>query len=95
MVAEHDGEALGLEVMPDHAHLLVEVPPGSAIVAGRAAAEGPQLPPVAPVAPALWSPSWLGAPLHVVKRYVETQKRRRCRWRTATASTPTLVRRRC
>ena len=27
VVAEHDGEVLGVEVMPDHVHLLVEVPP--------------------------------------------------------------------
>jgi len=73
-------------VMPDYVHLLVEVPPVVALpklvqkLKGRSSrvlrAE------FAPLRrlPSLWSPSWFvstvgGAPLEVVRRYVENQKR--------------------
>ncbi len=86
VVAEHGGEILGLEVMPDHVHLLVELAPAVPLsrlvqlLKGRSSRrlrqEFPSLRPL----PALWSPSWFvstvgGAPLDVVKRYVENQKR--------------------
>jgi putative transposase len=86
VVAEHDGEVLGLEVMPDHVHLLVEVPPAVPLsglvqlLKGRSSRRLRQEFPSLRRLPALWSPSWFvsidgGAPLHVVKRYVENQKR--------------------
>ncbi len=71
--------------MPDHVHLLVEVPPALPLsefvqaVKGRLSRllrrEFQHLRRL----PALWSSSWFistvgGAPLHVVRRYVENQK---------------------
>ncbi len=82
---EHDAEIIGLEVMPDHVHLLVEVDPSFGIarlvklMKGRSSrilrAEFPRLRRL----PTLWTNSWFcstvgGAPLSVVKRYVENQK---------------------
>ena len=82
---EHDAEIIGLEVMPDHVHLLVEVDPSFGIarlvrlMKGRSSrilrAELPRLRRL----PTLWTNSWFcstvgGAPLSVVKRYVENQK---------------------
>jgi len=91
VVAEAGGEVIEVEVievevMPDHVHLLVEVPLGVALpelvqkLKGRSSrmlrAEFAHLRRL----PALWSPSWFvstlgGAPLEVVRRYVENQKR--------------------
>ncbi|MGH9070018.1 MAG: IS200/IS605 family transposase [Acidimicrobiales bacterium] len=74
-----------VEVMPDHVHLLVEIPPTVALsrfvglLKGRSSRllrqEFVHLHRMA----ALWSPSWFvstvgGAPLEVVRRYVENQK---------------------
>ena len=71
--------------MPDHAHLLAEVPPTVplsrfvGLAKGRSSRllrmEFPRLRRL----PVLWSPSWFvstvgGAPLEVVRRYVENQK---------------------
>ena len=85
VIAECGGEVIELETMPDHVHLLVEVPPTvplSALVqklkgrtSRRLRAEFPHPRRL----PALWSPSWFvstvgGAPLDVVRRYVENQK---------------------
>jgi len=84
--AEASREVIEVEVMPDHVHLLVEVPPAVALAElvqkqkGRSSrllrAEFAHLRRV----PALSSPSWFvstlgGAPLEVVRRYVEHQKR--------------------
>ena len=78
-------EAVEVEVMPDHVHLLVARPPRVPLwgfvqlVKGRSSRrlrrESPQLRQL----PCPWSPSWFtttvgGAPLHVVRRYVENQK---------------------
>jgi len=86
VIDEAGGEVIEVEVMPDHVHLLVEVPPAVALsklvqkVKGRSSlllrAEFPPLRRL----PALWSPSWVvsmvgGAPLKVVRRSVENQKR--------------------
>ena len=86
VIDEAGGEVIEVEVMPDHVHLLVEVPPVVALsklvqkLKGRSSrllrAEFPPLRRL----PALWSPSWFvstvgGAPLEVVRRYVEGQKR--------------------
>ena len=74
-----------VEVMPDHVHLLAEVPPTVprsrlvGLAKGRSSRllcmECPRLRRL----PVLWSPSWFvstvgGAPLEVVRRYVENQK---------------------
>ncbi len=85
MVDEAGGQVIEVEVMADHVHLLVEVPPTMPLsslvqsLKGRSSrmvrAEFPAL----RRGPALWSPSWFvstvgGAPLEVVRRYVENQK---------------------
>jgi putative transposase len=78
-------EVLEVEVMPDHVHLLAEVPPTlplsefMRLVKGRSSRrlrmEFSRLRRL----PVLWSPSWFvstvgGAPLAVMRRYVENQK---------------------
>lgn len=83
--AEYGAEVLGLEVMPDHVHLLVECDPSFGIARlvrlakGRSSrllrAEFPHMRSL----PTLWTNSWFcstvgGAPLAVVTRYVENQK---------------------
>ncbi|MGH8142344.1 MAG: IS200/IS605 family transposase [Steroidobacteraceae bacterium] len=85
VVGEVGGHVIEVEVMPDHVHLLVEAPPTVALsrfvglLKGRSSrmlrAEFAHLRRM----PALWSPSWFvstvgGAPLEVVRRYVENQK---------------------
>ena len=84
--AEFKSEVLELEVMPDHVHLLVEVDPQFSIhrlikmMKGRSSrmlrAEFPWL---KSRLPTLWTNSYLvstigGAPLEVVKQYIEQQK---------------------
>ena len=78
-------QVIELETMPDHVHLLLEVAPTVPLSAlmqklkgrtcGQLRAEFPQLRRL----PAVWSPSWFvstvgGAPLEVVRGYVENQK---------------------
>ena len=85
VVVEFDGVVIEVETMPDHVHLLVEVPPQVApsrlvqILKGRSSRllrrEFPHLARMR----CLWSPSWFiftvgGAPLDGVRRYVENQK---------------------
>jgi len=85
VVQDLGGEVIEIEVMPDHVHLLVELPPtvclskAVQLLKGRSSrvlrAEFPHL----RHGPGLWSPSWFvstvgGAPLEVVRRYVENQK---------------------
>lgn len=86
VVAECGGEVIEVEVMPDHVHLLVEVPPAIALSGLVQRLKGhswrllrQEFPHLRRLG-ALWSPSWLvstvgGAPLEVVRRYVENQKR--------------------
>ncbi len=79
-------EVLEVEVMPDHVLLLVEVPAAVAVSrlvqllkdrsSRRLRREFPHLRSL----PCLWSPSWFvstvsGAPMDVVRRHVENQKR--------------------
>ena len=75
----------GLDVMPDHVHLLVEVPPAVPLsrlvqlVKGRSSRRLRQEFAALGRLPALWAPSWFvstvgGAPLDVVKRYVEKKR---------------------
>lgn len=97
VVEDRGGEVLELEVMPDHVHLLAEVPPQIALsrlmqsLKGQTScvlrSEYPQLLSTR----SLWTPSWLlstvgGASLDVVKRYVENQKDA-ARWPIAIAYT--------
>jgi putative transposase len=85
VAAEVGAEVIELEVMPDHVHLLAEIPPWVplsrfvGLLKGRSSRrlriEFPRLRRL----PVLWSPSWLvstvgGAPLEVVRRYVENQQ---------------------
>jgi putative transposase len=85
VVAEFWGVVIEVETMPDDVHLVVEVPPQVApsrlvqILKGRSSCllrrEFPHLARMR----CLWSPSWFistvgGAPLDVVRRYVENQK---------------------
>ena len=85
VMGEAGGEVIEVEVMPDHVHLLAEVPPSvglSELVQGLKGRSSrvlrTEFPPLRQL-PALWSPSWFvstvgGAPLEVVRRYVENQK---------------------
>lgn len=85
VVAEFDGMVIEVETMPDHVHLLVELPPQVAvsklvqILKGRSSRRLRQEFPHLARMKCLWSPSWFvatvgGAPLEVVRRYVENQK---------------------
>jgi putative transposase len=83
--AGYRAEVLGIETMPDHVHLLVEVDPSFGVsrlvrlMKGRSSRvlrqEFPQLRRL----PSLWTNSWFcstvgGAPIDVVRRYVENEK---------------------
>jgi len=84
VAAEVGAEVIEVELMPDHMHLLAEVSPTVALSRFVGLLKGwswrllrmefPRLRRL----PALWSPSWFvsmvgGAPLAVVRRYVENQ----------------------
>jgi len=85
IIGDVAAEVIEVEVMPDHVHLLAEVPPTVplsrfvGLAKGRSSRllrmECPRLRRL----PVLWSPSWFvstvgGAPLEVVCRYVENQR---------------------
>jgi putative transposase len=85
IIGDVAAEVIEVEVMPDQVHLLAEVPPTVplsrfvGLAKGRSSRllrmEFPRL----RWLPVLWSPSWFvstvgGAPLEVVRRYVENQK---------------------
>lgn len=83
--AEHQATVLGLEIMPDHVHLLVELHPSVAIskliqaLKGRSSRLLRQEFSHLRRLPSLWTNPWFcsmvgGAPLEVVRRYVENQK---------------------
>ena len=83
--AEHQVDVLGLEIMPDHVHLLADIPPGVVlsrfmqVLKGRSSRLLRQQFPHLQRMRVLWSPSWFvstvgGAPLSVIKAYVENQK---------------------
>lgn len=79
-------EVLEMEVMPDHVHLLVEVDPQFGIaklvktIKGRSSRILRQeFRPCRTRLPSLWTNSWFvstvgGAPLEVIKQYIEQQK---------------------
>lgn len=84
---ESHAELLRLEVMPDHVHLLVEVDPQYGIhrlvraIKGRSSRLLRQeYPWLKSRLPTLWTNSYFvstvgGAPLEVIKQYIENQKR--------------------
>jgi putative transposase len=84
---ELDAEILALEVMPEHVHLLVEVAPQYGIhrlvraLKGRSSRSLRQeFPWLKSRLPTLWTNSYFvstvgGAPLEVIKQYIENQKR--------------------
>ena len=85
VVAEFGGIVIEVETMPDHVHLLVELPPQVAvsklvqIMKGRSSRRLRRSFPQLAGMKCLWAPSWFvstvgGAPLEVVRRYVENQK---------------------
>jgi putative transposase len=83
---EHQAEVLSLEVMPDHVHLLVECDPQFGIhrlvrlIKGRSSRLLRQeFPVLKRKLPTLWTTSYFvstvgGAPLSVIKQYLENQK---------------------
>ena len=83
---EHQAEVLSLEVMPDHVHLLVECDPQFGIhklvrlIKGRSSRSLRQeFPSLKRKLPTLWTNSYFvstvgGAPLSVMKQYIENQK---------------------
>ncbi len=82
---EYHAQVIGLEVMPDHVHLLVEVDPSFGVsrlvrlIKGRSSRILRQEFPHLRQLPSLWTNSWFcstvgGAPLSVIKQYVENQK---------------------
>jgi putative transposase len=85
VVAEVVAEVIEIEVVPDHVHLLAELPPTVPLsefvrlLKGRSSRlVGMEFPRLRPL-PVRWSPSWFvstvgGAPLEVVRRYVEHQQ---------------------
>jgi len=84
---ELTAEILQLEVMPDHVHLLVEVDPQFGIhrlirrIKGRSSRLlREEFPVLRSRLPSLWTHSYFvstvgGAPLEVIKQYIEQQKR--------------------
>ncbi len=83
---EHESEVMELEVMPDHVHLLVEVDPQYGIHKLVKAMKGAssrvlrsEFPHLKSRLPTLWTNSYFvstvgGAPLEVIKQYIENQK---------------------
>ncbi len=83
---EHQAEVLSLEIMPDHVHLLVEVDPQFGIhrlvklLKGRSSRYLRQeFRALTTRMPSLWTNSYFvstvgGAPLSVIKQYIENQK---------------------
>jgi putative transposase len=86
-ILERQSELLALEVMPDHVHLLVGVDPQFGIhrlvkhVKGRTSRYlRSEFPKLKSSMPCLWTNSYFvstvgGAPLSVIKQYVENQKK--------------------
>ena len=83
---EHEAEIIELETMPDHVHLLVEIDPQygihkliKAIKGASSRALRNEFPHLKSRLPTLWTNSYFvstvgGAPLEVIKQYIENQK---------------------
>jgi putative transposase len=88
VAAETECEVIELEVMPEHVHLLCEVDPQFGIakfvrlIKGRSShVLRTEFPRLKRRLPTLWTNSWFcstvgGAPLAIVKQYIENQKNR-------------------
>ena len=86
MCAEIQAEIIEMELMPDHVHLLVEVNPQYGIhkavklIKGRTSHHlRREFPSLTTRLPTLWTNSYFvstvgGAPLAVIKQYIENQK---------------------
>ncbi|MBO0796285.1 MAG: IS200/IS605 family transposase [Ktedonobacteraceae bacterium] len=84
---QYDARIEGLEVMPDHVHLLVNVDPQFGIHRLVKALKGrssrilrQEYPSLCTRMPTLWTNSYLvattgGAPIEVIKHYIQEQKR--------------------
>ncbi|MCF8011648.1 MAG: IS200/IS605 family transposase [Clostridiales bacterium] len=87
VLTEKEAEALELEIMPDHVHLLVEVDPQFGIhrlvkhikgISSKILRE--EFPWLKSRLPSLWTNSYFvstvgGAPLEDIKKYIENQKK--------------------
>jgi putative transposase len=83
---EHQSDVLELEIIPDHVHLLVEVDPQygihkliKSIKGASSRALRTEFPHIKSRLPSLWTNSYFvstvgGAPLEVIKQYIENQK---------------------
>lgn len=83
---EHQAEVLELEIMPDHVHLLIEVDPQYGIHRLIKKMKGltsrmlrKEFPKVKSRLPTLWTNSYFvssvgGAPIAMIKQYIENQK---------------------
>ncbi|BCI84734.1 IS200/IS605 family transposase (plasmid) [Mycolicibacterium sp. TY66] len=88
VITEKEAWLIEMETMPDHVHLLVEVDPQFGVhrlvkaIKGRSSRVlREEFPWLKSKLPSLWTNSYFvatvgGAPLSVIKRYVETQKER-------------------
>ena len=88
VITEKGAWLIEMETMPDHVHLLVEVDPQFGVhklvkaIKGRSSRVlGEEFPWLKSRLPSLWTNSYFvatvgGAPLSVIKRYVESQKDR-------------------
>jgi len=82
-----NAEIIEMEIMPDHVHLLVEVDPQFGINRAVRSIKGfssrmlrMEFPELKTRLPTLWTNSYFvstvgGAPLEVIKQYIENQKR--------------------
>jgi putative transposase len=87
VAVESESEVLEIEVMPDHIHLLVEVPPHYGIAKFVRMCKGrssrvlrEEFPTLKSRLPTLWTHSTFistvgGAPLSLVKQYIQNQQR--------------------
>ncbi len=87
LAVESESEVLEVEVMPDHVHLLVEVPPQYGIAKFVRMCKGrssrvlrEEFPALKTRLPTLWTHSTFistvgGAPLSLVKQYIQQQQR--------------------
>ena len=84
--AEQQSDIIGLEVMPDHVHLLIEVDPQygmhrlvKQIKGNSSRVLRQEFPKIKSRLPTLWSNSYFvstvgGAPLAAIKQYIESQQ---------------------
>jgi putative transposase len=88
VASERQSEVIELEIMPDHVHLLIEVDPQYGIHRLVKQLKGyssrilrKEFPTIKSRLPTLWTNSYFvatvgGAPLSIIKQYIEEQKNR-------------------